>query len=97
MHVQSHSSAVTGVLITMRNTLSLPDAANLRPMGVNAGAGDLASIGSFPEATDATSTRPAAAVDSTELLRGQKTVVIHHNGAAYRLQATKLGKLILTK
>ncbi|RMX04096.1 hemin uptake protein HemP [Corticibacter populi] len=34
---------------------------------------------------------------SLELLRGQKSVTIEHNGALYRLQATKLGKLILTK
>ena len=45
------------------------------------------------------STREAVAqsVESTELLRGQKTVEIKHNGSIYRLQATKLGKLILTK
>jgi hemin uptake protein HemP len=36
-------------------------------------------------------------VDSAELLRGQKTVDISHNGLTYRLQATRLGKLILTK
>ena len=36
-------------------------------------------------------------VDSTDLLRGQKTVEISHNGSTYRLQATRLGKLILTK
>lgn len=36
-------------------------------------------------------------VDSELLLRGQKSVAIVHNGATYRLQATKLGKLILTK
>jgi hemin uptake protein HemP len=36
-------------------------------------------------------------VDSKELLRGQKTVEISHNGSTYRLQATRLGKLILTK
>jgi hemin uptake protein HemP len=30
-------------------------------------------------------------------LRGQKTVEISHNGLTYRLQATRLGKLILTK
>ena len=36
-------------------------------------------------------------VDSKVLLRGQKTVGISHNGATYRLQATRLGKLILTK
>ena len=36
-------------------------------------------------------------VDSAEILRGQKTVEISHNGSTYRLQATRLGKLILTK
>ncbi|MFT3815421.1 MAG: hemin uptake protein HemP [Acidovorax sp.] len=40
---------------------------------------------------------PAGAMDSSELLKGQKAVTIVHNGALYRLQATKLGKLILTK
>ena len=34
---------------------------------------------------------------STDLFKGQKSVVIEHNGASYRLQTTKLGKLILTK
>lgn len=38
-----------------------------------------------------------AALDSRDLLKGRKTVTIVHNGASYRLQATKLGKLILTK
>ncbi|MBP3982595.1 MAG: hemin uptake protein HemP [Gammaproteobacteria bacterium] len=38
-----------------------------------------------------------AAVESSELLQGQKAVAIRHNGSVYRLQATKLGKLILTK
>lgn len=36
-------------------------------------------------------------VDSTALLQGQRAVGISHNGAVYRLQSTKLGKLILTK
>lgn len=36
-------------------------------------------------------------VQSTDLLQGRKSVVIEHNGSIYRLQATKLGKLILTK
>ncbi len=36
-------------------------------------------------------------VNSTDLLRGQKAVEINHNGSTYRLQATRLGKLILTK
>lgn len=36
-------------------------------------------------------------LDSADLLQGQKAVSIVHNGTTYRLQATKLGKLILTK
>ena len=38
-----------------------------------------------------------AGLDSNTLLKGQKAVTIVHNGTPYRLQATKLGKLILTK
>ena len=34
---------------------------------------------------------------SNDLLQGRKTVAIAHNGLVYRLQATRLGKLILTK
>jgi hemin uptake protein HemP len=34
---------------------------------------------------------------SESLLRGHKIVEIAHNGSLYKLQATKLGKLILTK
>jgi len=45
----------------------------------------------------AATARAAAAVDSRALLQGQKAVAISHNGSVYRLQATKLGKLILTK
>ena len=41
--------------------------------------------------------RPASLVESTDLLKGNKAVGILHNGSLYRLQATKLGKLILTK
>ncbi len=36
-------------------------------------------------------------VSSADLLRGHKTVAIAHNGMLYTLQATKMGKLILTK
>ncbi len=39
----------------------------------------------------------AGCVNSDEILRGQKAVEINHNGSTYRLQATRLGKLILTK
>jgi hemin uptake protein HemP len=37
------------------------------------------------------------ALDSRDLLQGRKTITIAHNGTLYRLQATRLGKLILTK
>jgi hemin uptake protein HemP len=36
-------------------------------------------------------------LDSGALLQGHRTVEINHNGELYRLQATRLGKLILTK
>lgn len=51
-----------------------------------------------PEAA-ATARTPAtpAMLDSQDLLRGQNAVAITHNGAVYRLQATRQGKLILTK
>lgn len=38
-----------------------------------------------------------ASILSSDLLRGKKAVTIQHNGSVYRLQATRLGKLILTK
>ena len=41
--------------------------------------------------------RQVRAVSSEALLQGARTVDIHHNGSIYRLQATRLGKLILTK
>ncbi|GAA4355013.1 hypothetical protein GCM10023165_46760 [Variovorax defluvii] len=40
---------------------------------------------------------PIAQLESAELFGEGKIVYIMHNGARYRLQATKLGKLILTK
>ncbi|MGI4778163.1 MAG: hemin uptake protein HemP [Janthinobacterium lividum] len=45
----------------------------------------------------ASDTRIVNQVESIELLRGGKSVGIMHNGALYRLQTTKAGKLILTK
>ena len=42
-------------------------------------------------------THAPAPLPSEQLLQGRKAVEISHNGAVYRLQATKLGKLILTK
>jgi len=50
-----------------------------------------------PPATAPTALSGSAALDSHMLLKGQKVVTIVHNGMPYRLQATKLGKLILTK
>ena len=36
-------------------------------------------------------------VRSEQLLQGRRMVEITHNGEVYRLQTTRLGKLILTK
>lgn len=38
-----------------------------------------------------------ATLSSQDLLRGENTVTIEHNGTVYRLQSTRAGKLILTK
>ncbi len=66
---------------------------------------DIASFSTAHQATNAFPARPSASsngrvqapVPSASLLRGQKSVAITHNGMLYTLQATKLGKLILTK
>jgi hemin uptake protein HemP len=52
-----------------------------------------------PNPERVTAALPAAtgAISSEALLRGQPSVAIHHQGAVYRLQATRQGKLILTK
>jgi hemin uptake protein HemP len=49
--------------------------------------------------TQQTPRPPASAppLPSSALFQGHKTVDIAHNGMLYTLQATKLGKLILTK
>lgn len=49
-----------------------------------------------PAVQPAGESRPAP-LASEELLRGRRLVEISHNGEVYRLQATRLGKLILTK
>lgn len=53
----------------------------------------------FPalEAQAPASGSPHAPIDSAALLQGQREVQIHHQGMTYRLQATRMGKLILTK
>jgi hemin uptake protein HemP len=56
------------------------------------GTGQQATVPSQPPETG--QVRPLA---SSELLQGAKCVEISHNGSVYRLQATRLGKLILTK
>ena len=50
-----------------------------------------------PSAADHGMVGPCRQLPSTALLQGGKAVEINHNGAIYRLQSTKLGKLILTK
>jgi hemin uptake protein HemP len=53
-----------------------------------------------PRCTDAPpppGTCPPPTLPSSTLLRGHSAVLIEHNGQHYRLQATRQGKLILTK
>jgi hemin uptake protein HemP len=51
-----------------------------------------------PPAVSAPATDPRPGpLPSELLLRGRRLVEIAHNGEVYRLQATRLGKLILTK
>ena len=45
--------------------------------------------------TSATSASPV--LSSQSVLQGRSQVAIEHNGAVYRLQTTRQGKLILTK
>lgn len=48
-----------------------------------------------PQSETAAETPPA--FSSSELMQGHRTIAIRHNGITYRLQATRQGKLILTK
>ncbi len=81
----------------------LPDAkpAALRPTGTGASTASTApsAHGAGPSAHGAglSAGGADAPVRSADILRGHKTVDIAHNGMLYTLQATKLGKLILTK
>lgn len=80
------------------NTGTGPSPATTTP---NPTSGRLVDAGPHPGIAGAPS--PAGAVlrpplvDSAELLRGHTSIEISHQGVLYRLQATRLGKLILTK
>lgn len=69
-----------------------PAVAPVEPAG---GAPRPGADASAPVSTHARADIPA--VESEALLRGQRAISISHNGEIYRLQATRLGKLILTK
>lgn len=61
-----------------------------------------AVLGQFPtgkadDRTPRAARLPGACLDSACLLRGHASVEITHRGVTYRLQETRLGKLILTK
>ena len=61
------------------------------------------SMTAVPQAPAAAPPSPIAAeglppvVSSQAVLQGRSSVAIEHNGAVYRLQTTRQGKLILTK
>lgn len=58
---------------------------------------EAAALGHQVAMSSANSPESDISLRSELLLRGNKSVAIVHNGSIYRLQATKLGKLILTK
>lgn len=57
----------------------------------------LATVGQADPRNLASGALLPTALTSQQLMQGRKTVAITHNGSTYRLQATRLGKLILTK
>lgn len=83
-------------LPSQRPTLRVRRAAAPQPVEVTAEAFVHAPVLADEVAREAAA-QATASLDSAALLRGQKVVEISHNGFVYRLQATKLGKLILTK
>ncbi|TDQ44714.1 hemin uptake protein HemP [Tepidicella xavieri] len=56
-----------------------------------------AELGECPPRPSLCHHEAAAPVDSRALLNGRRELLIHHQGQLYRLQATRQGKLILTK
>ncbi|WP_066260389.1 hemin uptake protein HemP [Hydrogenophaga flava] len=56
-------------------------------------------VATSPVTAPATASASAAApvLSSQSVLQGRSQVAIEHNGAVYRLQTTRQGKLILTK
>ncbi|MBA2676678.1 hemin uptake protein HemP [Ramlibacter sp.] len=63
---------------------------------MTAGTGAPAS-GTSPSNAAPASSPAAPPLRSEQLLQGRRMVEIAHNGEVYRLQSTRLGKLILTK
>ncbi|MDM7941336.1 MAG: hemin uptake protein HemP [Hydrogenophaga sp.] len=66
-------------------------------MSTGAHADRAREAGALTAQKDETAGNDLPCLCSTALLRGQKAVTIRHNGALYRLQTTRQGKLILTK
>lgn len=64
------------------------------PSSEKTGAELAAAPAPHPQAGGRTGSQP---LSSEQLLQGRRMVEISHNGEIYRLQATRLGKLILTK
>ena len=58
---------------------------------------DAPALPTLPPRQEAVALQRPPLVESEDILRGHKAVEISHNGVVYRLQATRLGKLILTK
>ena len=58
---------------------------------------DVASVHLAAQTSSKHGLASLAPMSSATVLRGHRSVPIEHEGVIYRLQVTKLGKLILTK
>jgi hemin uptake protein HemP len=50
-----------------------------------------------PSGTPGTDAATPPSVNSADLLRGHRELLIHHDGETYRLRLTRTGKLVLNK
>jgi hemin uptake protein HemP len=60
-------------------------------------AGDAVPASPTTAATETNTLNGLRDIDSRDLLAGQSSLLIRHQGEVYRLQTTRQGKLILTK
>lgn len=80
----------TSALSAVTPALPCADPSLPQPLGAEVHSADSGADGSAQSGS-------GPFLHSGDLLQGRRAVAIAHNGSVYRLQATRLGKLILTK